>query len=267
MGLEEPKVMAILNLTPDSFCRRCSSIDEAVVLADAVRALDDGADILDLGACSTRPGSDPPDADEEWQRLAAPLRAVRNACPDAVISVDTYRASVAERAIEAGADIINDISGGQMDDGMFPLMARARVPYILTHLRGTPATMQQHTDYHDLMSEMVDYLQRRLDRLHQSGCADVIIDPGFGFAKTMQQNYHLLRHLNCLKILDAPVLVGLSRKSMLYQAVGTDAEHALNATTAAHMIALCQGADILRVHDVKAARETIKIFKSTYPVI
>jgi len=252
--------MAIVNVTPDSFHCHCSSTDEAQLLSAVGTALQEGADIIDLGACSTRPGSTSPSAEDEWLRLEPALRTIRRAWPEVPLSLDTFRADIAERAIEQyGVNIINDISGGELDSRMYEVVAQARVPYILTHMRGTPATMQTLTDYQDLMSELIDFFARRLDRLHRMGVADVVVDPGFGFSKTMEQNYLMLRRLREFSILDAPLLVGVSRKSMLTRPLGITHDEALNATTAAHMLALERGAHLLRVHDVRAAREAIQI--------
>ncbi len=256
-----PKVMAIINVTPDSFVRHCANITEVEVLRWASDALSSGADILDLGGCSTRPGSTPPSEEEEWRRIRLAVSAIRREWPDAVLSIDTWRASVARRAVDDyGVDIINDISGGQFDPDMFATVANAHVPYILTHTRAMPDVMQQHTDYDDLMSEMLAYMQQRVDRLHQLGVADIIIDPGFGFAKTTEQNYTILRHLHALQVLGLPVLVGLSRKSMITQVLDITAEEALAGTVALQTLALVGGADILRVHDVKEAKQLIKLY-------
>lgn len=262
IDLERPKVMAILNMTPDSFCRRCSSSAEADILAQVSLAMQGGADIIDIGGCSTRPGSTQPDADEEWTRVEPALRAIRRTFPDAIISLDTFRADVAEKAIgEWGVDIINDISGGTMDTRMDDVIARAHVPYIIMHMRGTPATMQNLTDYDNLLSHLIDFFQRRLDTLYSRSISDVIIDPGFGFAKNLQQNYLLLRSIHTLRILHAPILVGLSRKSMIYNALNCSPEEALNGTTVLNTLALNEGANILRVHDVKQAKEAVRLFE------
>lgn len=262
LDLEHPKVMAILNMTPDSFCRRCSSSAEADILAQVSIAMQEGADIIDIGGCSTRPGSTQPDAAEEWKRVEPALRTIRRTYPDAILSLDTFRADVAERAIgEWGVDIINDISGGYLDPRMDDVLSRAHVPYILMHMRGTPATMQTMTDYEDVLSEVLDFFQRRLDTLYARGISDVIVDPGFGFAKNLEQNYLLLRHLHVLQTLHAPILVGLSRKSMIYKALDCTPDEALNGTTVLNTLALTEGANILRVHDVKQAKEAIRLYE------
>ena len=200
-------------------------------------------------------------SEEEWRRVKMAASAIQREFPDAIMSVDTFRADVARRAVEeTGVAIINDISGGELDKDMFNTVASLQVPYILMHMRGTPATMQTLTDYDDLLSDMIAYFQVRLDRLSKMGVADVILDPGFGFSKTLEQNYLLLNRMHELSVLDRPVLAGLSRKSMLYKALGITQEESLNATTAVNMVALLGGAKILRVHDTRAAAETIAIY-------
>lgn len=265
MDFAQPRVMAILNVTPDSFACRCTSITESVVLRDASLALQAGADILDIGGCSTRPGAEMVPEAEEWRRVSLALSAIRREWPEAVLSVDTFRSSVARRAIEEyGANLINDISGGTLDDQMFDVVAGTRTPYILTHTRATPATMSEHTQYGDVVSEVLDFLQQRLDRLHRMGVADVLIDPGFGFAKTTDQCYELLKHMKCLEVLGQPIVAGVSRKSMITRVLGVEPKDALNGTTALHMLALEQGASVLRVHDVKEAKEAITIYTKYY---
>ena len=261
MDFATPKVMAIINVTTDSFARYCTNITEAEILRWAAEALSEGADILDIGGCSTRPGSVPPSEEEEWRRVRLAVTAIRREWPEAVLSVDTWRASVARQAVEQGVDIVNDISGGQFDERMFETIADLRVPYILTHTRAKPDVMQQFTDYDDLMSEILGFLQERVDMLHRMGVKDVVLDPGFGFSKTTDQNYTLLRNLNCLGVLGLPILAGLSRKSMITKVLDISPDEALNGTTALHMLALQNGADILRVHDVKEAKQVITLYK------
>lgn len=264
LGLEKPVVVAILNITPDSFVPStrllgASLSDEERVLAQAERALEEGAAILDVGGYSTRPGAAEVSEEEEWRRVAMALAAIRRRFPEAVVSVDTFRPEVARRAVdEYEADIINDISGGCEE--MYAAVAERHVPYVLMHMRGTPKTMQQMTDYEDIMSEMIAFFQSRIDRLHRMGVADVIVDPGFGFAKTVAQNYEVLRRMQEFEALGCPLLAGLSRKSMFYKPLGITPEEALNATTAANMLALERGANILRVHDVRAAVETVEVY-------
>ena len=222
--------------------------------------LDDGADVLDVGACSTRPGSEQVDAQGEMARLDWALNAIRREFPDVILSVDTYRADVARRCVEEwGADIINDISAGMLDPEMFATVARLRVPYVLMHMRGTPETMSSLTDYQNVAAEVLEWMARRIDELRQMGVADIIADPGFGFAKTLEQNYELLARLEAFHVLDAPLLVGVSRKRMIYTPLQCTADEALNGTTVINTIALQQGAHFLRVHDVKAAVEAVKL--------
>lgn len=259
VDFQTPKVMAIVNITPDSFACRCTSMDEAGVLSAVALHLNEGADIIDIGGCSTRPDSQPVEAAEEWRRLHIALTAVKNAFPRAIVSVDTFRAELAERAIEEfGVDIINDISG-LADPKMLDVIARTRVPYILMHNEPLPTELQET----DLMSRVIDFLARRLDLLHEAGVRDVAVDPGFGFGKTIEQNHTILRRLSDLRILDAPILVGLSRKSMFYKPLGITPAEALPATLEAQRVALRAGADILRVHDTAAARDLINNEKTT----
>ena len=276
LDLDKPVVMAILNITPDSFVPSTRLLggqksvvsgqwsvtaDEERVLAQAERALAEGAAILDIGGYSTRPGAAEVSEEEEWRRVAMALAAIRRRFPEAVVSVDTFRPEVARRAVdEYEADIINDISGGCEE--MYAAVAERHVPYVLMHMRGTPKTMQQMTDYEDIMSEMMAFFQTRVDCLYRLGVADVIVDPGFGFAKTVAQNYEVLRRMREFEALGCPLLAGLSRKSMFYNPLGITPEEALNATTAANMLALERGANILRVHDVRAAVETVEVFQN-----
>ena len=260
VDLSRPKVMAIVNVTPDSFYSgsRCPSTEAALARAD--EALAQGADILDLGAYSTRPGAAEVPADEEWNRLDPVVTELRRRHPQVVISIDTFRSSVAERAVDAGADIINDVSGGTLDDKMFATIARLQVPYVLMHMRGTPATMQQHTHYNNMVADVMNELSQPLRRLTDLGVHDVIIDPGFGFAKTLEQNYELFAHLAELSVFDRPLLVGISRKSMIYKLFDITPEQSLCATTALNMLALQSGASILRVHDVPEAVQVVKMW-------
>lgn len=263
--LEVPKVMAIVNVTPDSFAKACRTLHPNEVSQCVEQALAEGADMIDIGGMSTRPGSADVSLEEEWRRVQIGIRAARQVDDSVIVSVDTYRAEVARRAIEEGADIINDISGGNLDAEMWSVIAHARVPYILMHMRGTPATMSGETHYDHLLSEVMGYFQQRVDGLRKLGVKDVIIDPGYGFAKTLEQNYELIRpeSLQTMSsMLDLPILVGVSRKSMIYRLLDTTPEGALNGTTALHMAALLGGAHILRVHDVREAVETVKIFRS-----
>lgn len=262
---ERPAVMGIINATPDSFFdgSRANTAAEAAVKAATMVA--DGADFIDVGACSTRPGSVAPTAEEEFERLASVLPTVKAVCGDRVlVSVDTYRAEVARRAVtELGADIVNDISGGTLDEAMFETIADLQVPYILQHMRGTPEDMQEFAKYDNVAGEVLSEIGERVGRLSLMGVNDIIIDPGFGFAKNLEQNYELLANLDLLKLLHRPILVGVSRKSMATKLLDIKAEEALEATTALNMLALEHSAAILRVHDVKAAVQCVKIHQAT----
>ena len=260
VAIDRPWVMGIINITPDSFYSGSRVNDEHVLIERVGRMLDDGADVLDIGACSTRPGSESVDAQGEMARLDWALTAIRRAFPDAILSVDTYRAEVARRCVaEWGVDIINDISAGTLDPEMFATVAQLKVPYVLMHMRGTPETMPSLTDYQNVAAEVLEWMARRIDELRQMGVADIIADPGFGFAKTLEQNYELLARLEAFHALDAPLLVGVSRKRMIYTPLQCTADEALNGTTVINTIALLQGAHFLRVHDVKAAVEAVKL--------
>jgi len=259
--LDKPRIMGILNVTPDSFFQGSQVKTEKELLSKAALMIEEGADILDIGGYSTRPGASEISADEEEQRLIPAISAISNQFPDIIISADTYRSSLAKKSIEAGAHMINDISGGTMDPDMFQTVGKLRVPYILMHMRGKPDTMQNLTQYDNILKEMVVYFKERMDALHQAGVNDVIIDPGFGFAKTIDQNYEILRNLAYFKTLNSPILVGLSRKSMIYKSLETGPEDALNGTTVLNTIALLNQASILRVHDVKAAKEAVTLIQ------
>ncbi len=251
-----PWVMGILNVTTDSFYSGCRVADEDA-LRGRIRAIrDEGADCIDIGACSTRPGSNPVSRDVEAERLLRAIAVTREEWSDAVISVDTFRADVARDCVEASADIINDISGGLLDEEMFDTVARLKVPYVLTHTRGTPATMQTLTDYDDVVADVITELAFRVRSLRERGVCDIIVDPGFGFAKTPEQNYQLMAALGEICGMDLPVLAGVSRKSMIWKPLGITPEEALPGTIALNTYALMQGADIIRVHDVAAAVQT-----------
>lgn len=258
---ENPAVMAIINVTPDSFYATSRCFDSGRVIDNVRRAIDEGADMIDIGAYSSRPGAANVPADEELRRLDRGLTAIRSVSQSVIVSVDTFRAGIARRAVtELGADIVNDISGGDMDEDMFDTVAELQVPYILMHMRGTPADMQSRTEYKDgVTAGVIAEMAPKLERLSLLGVNDVIIDPGFGFAKTLEQNYRLLRDLRAFEMLGRPVLAGLSRKSMAALPLGISADKALNATTILNTMALERGVAILRVHDVAAAREAVKI--------
>ncbi len=253
--------MGIININEDSFYAGSRSRQLHETIAKAGQQLAEGAGILDLGAQSTRPGAAAVGEQEELDRLLPAIHAILNQYPEAVISVDTYHASVAERAVQAGAAIINDISAGDMDPGMLATAGRLQVPYIAMHMKGTPATMQKDPQYENVVQEVLDYFIRKLGQCREAGIDDVIIDPGFGFGKTMAHNYTLLRHLQLFEVLECPLLAGVSRKSMIYRLLGITPEEALNGTTVIHTLALQQGVHLLRVHDVKPAAEAVKIWQ------
>ncbi len=260
LDLSVPRVMGILNVTPDSFYAQSRKQTEADIEARVRQMLDEGADMLDVGAYSSRPGADNVSPDEEMARLAQGLAVLRRVAPDAVVSVDTFRSGVARRCVEDfGVQIVNDISGGALDPDMFATVAGLGVPYILMHMKGNPQTMQQAPHYDDLLTEMLRYFAERVHRLHEMGVKDIIIDPGFGFAKTLQHNYELMHRLGDLAVLGLPMLVGVSRKSMISRLLGITPQEALNGTTVLNTLALERGASILRVHDVREAVETVKI--------
>lgn len=262
LTIDRPKVMGILNLTPDSFYSgsRFTNID--MVLKETETMINEGAFIIDIGGQSTRPGSERISATEELGRVMPAIEAIINQFPETIISIDTYQAKVVKEAVAAGVSIVNDISSGDMDNEMMRTVADLRVPYICMHMKGTPATMQQDAIYDDVTKEVLDYFIHKIARCKEAGIHDVIIDPGFGFGKTIQHNFQLLKKMEVLKQLGKPIVAGLSRKSTIYKTLGTTAEEALNGTTALNMIALLNGAAILRVHDVKEAAETIKLFEA-----
>jgi dihydropteroate synthase len=256
--------MGIINTTPDSFFSgsRFNSIDE--IVAKAEKILNDGADILDIGGQSTRPGSKLIPADEEIERVIPAIKAIAEKKPEAFISIDTFYSKVAAAAVDAGASIVNDISAGSMDNKMIATIAELKVPYILMHIKGTPQTIQQNAVYENVTLEVLDYFISKTHELQTAGIVDIIIDPGFGFAKTIDQNFELLKNLSVFKMLDKTIMLGVSRKSTIYKTLGVNAEEALNGTTVLNTIGLLNGASILRVHDIKEARETIKLFSATY---
>ena len=259
-SLCEPKIMGILNVTPDSFYAESRTSDEENIAARVQQLMDDGADMIDIGGYSSRSGADDVSPEEEMNRLRRGLRVVRRLYPEVPISVDTFRADAARMCVEEeGADIINDISGGMMDRQMFRTVARLGVPYILMHMQGTPATMQQAPHYDNLRREVMLYFAERIDRLCQMGAKDIIVDPGFGFGKTLEHNYELFHHLDDFNLFNLPLLVGISRKSMIYKLLGGTPQTSLNGTTVLNTIALMKGVHILRVHDVKEAVEAKRI--------
>ena len=262
MDLSEPQVMGILNVTPDSFYAGSRAETEQDIIRRLHQIMDEGASIVDIGGYSSRPGAQEVSAEEEMERLRMGLKLIRKHRPDAVVSVDTFRADVAKMcAEEYGVAIINDISAGQMDDNMFPTIARLGIPYIIMHMKGTPQTMQVNPQYDHFLKEVFYYFSEKVQRLRDLGVKDIIIDPGFGFSfgKTLEHNYELMNHLEEFSLFELPLLVGVSRKSMIYKLLDITPQEALNGTTALNTVALLKGANILRVHDVKEAVETVRI--------
>jgi len=263
IDLSSPKVMGILNITPDSFFDGGKYKNDTDILVHVKKMLVDGATFIDVGAYSSKPGAVKISEDQEIKRILPVIDLLIREFPDIIISVDTFRSKVAELSINAGAAIINDISGGNMDENMFKTVAKLQVPYIIMHMLGTPQNMQKNPIYTDITHELISFFSDKIFKLHQLKLNDIIIDVGFGFGKTIDHNFELLKNLSLFKNLDTPVLVGISRKSMLYKTLDISAQEALNATTSANTIALLNGANILRVHDVKEAVEAIKIVNKT----
>lgn len=264
IDLSTPKVMGILNVTPDSFFDGGRYKDENSILNQVETMLNQGATFIDIGAYSSRPNADFVTEDEELQRIVPIVELLVKHFPEIIISVDTFRSEIAKQTIKAGASLINDISAGILDKNMLETVANLSVPYIMMHMRGTPQTMQTLTDYDNLTKDINFYFSERISKARALGIIDLILDPGFGFAKTTQQNFELLNQLELLNIADLPLLVGVSRKSMIYKTLDTTAQNALNGTTALHMIALQKGAKILRVHDVKEAKECITLYNQLH---
>lgn len=262
MDLSTPRVMGILNVTPDSFHDGGRYTDIPAILQRAAQLIEQGADIIDIGGMSSKPGSEIISVEEELSRLLEPIRAIRKQFPDAVLSIDTVHAAVAEEAVAHGVSIVNDISAGTIDKHMIPTVAKLQVPYIIMHMQGTPETMQVAPSYRNVVTEVMDYLIARIQLCRAAGIKDVIIDPGFGFGKTNEHNFALLKRLSLFKMLDVPILAGLSRKSMITKTLGIKNAEALNGTTALNMAALMNGANILRVHDVREARETAQLYQA-----
>ncbi len=261
--LSSPKVMGILNITPDSFYSGCRTETEMGIAQRVEQIISEGADFIDVGACSTRPNAPLADQDEEMARLRKGLSVIQRIAPEAVISVDTFRSDVATMCVEEfGVGIINDISAGEMDDKMFDTIARLKVPYIMMHMKGTPQTMQQAPHYEHLRAEITQYFARKTYALYERGVNDIILDPGFGFGKTVAHNFEILKYMEELQNFNLPILVGVSRKSMIYKTLGITPEDSLNGTTAVNVIALMKGANILRVHDVRECVEAVKIYNT-----
>lgn len=263
MDLSHPRVMGILNVTPDSFYAESRKQTEKDILSRIHQILEEGGTFIDMGAYSSRPDAEDVSPEEEMRRLRLGLGIVQRECPEALVSVDTFRGDVAKMCVEEyGAALINDISAGDLDANMFSTIAQLKVPYILMHMQGNPQTMQLNPHYDNPVKEVIRYFAEKIENLRALGVKDMIIDPGFGFGKTLRHNYQLLDKLEEFQIFQVPILVGISRKSMIYKLLDETPEEALNGTTAAHAIALMKGAKILRVHDVKAAVETVRIFNA-----
>lgn len=259
IDLSSPKVMGILNITPDSFYDGSTYKNDRDFLNKVEKMLNEGATFIDVGAYSSRPNADHVSETDELKRILPIINLILKEFPKVLLSIDTFRSEVVKRCIEAGACMINDISAGKLDDNMLQTIANLKVPYIMMHMRGTPQNMQQQTHYDDLIKDIIFYFSERIAVAKQLGIIDMIIDPGFGFAKTLEQNFEVLNQLELFKMLDKPILAGISRKSMIYKTLETSASNALNGTTALNTVALQKGASILRVHDVKEAMECIKL--------
>lgn len=262
VSLDSPLVMGILNVTEDSFYDGGQYRTAEAIVKRAGEMLSAGADIIDIGAMSTRPGAADISEQEEINRIECAVRLVKERFPEAVMSVDTWRASVARAAVQNGADMINDVSGGTFDPEMIPTIGQLQVPYVLMHTPAKPDVMQQHTDYQDIIAEMLQFFGQQIEKLHEAHVHDIILDPGFGFGKTLEQNYFVLQNMDAFKVFNLPILVGVSRKSMIYKLLEITPDNALNGTTVVNTIALMKGAHILRVHDVKEAVEVRKIYRS-----
>lgn len=265
MNLSTPRVMGILNTTPDSFYDGSRVPEPGQAVEKAREMIEQGADILDVGAVSSRPGSEEISEKEELERLSPVLEALRNMFPEFPISIDTWRSGVARTIRERfGIHMINDISAGTLDPDMFATMAQLGIPYVMMHMQGTPPTMQDDPAYENVVDDLLQFFAERVYRLRKLGLNDIIIDPGFGFGKTLEQNYKLLGEFDSFQMLELPLMAGISRKSMIYKVLESEPDQALNGTTAAHMALLLKGANLLRVHDVAAAKETVKIFQQIY---
>lgn len=267
LNWKRAQIMGIVNLTPDSFYSRSrtyNTLEAAIKLIE--KHIAEGADIVDLGGYSTRPGASEVSIQEEEDRVLPIVRWISKNYPKTLISVDTFRSKVAESAIREGTHIVNDISAGELDPDMLATVGKLKVPYIAMHMKGNPKTMQQQVDYSDILTEITQYFAKKLEEFKKFGINDVIIDPGFGFAKTIPQNFWILRNIEIFKIFEIPILVGVSRKSMIYKTLEMDPSDALNGSTALHMFALSKGANLLRVHDVKEAKQTIDLYNILYPI-
>ncbi len=261
LNLDEPLIMGILNLTPDSFFDGGKHVNEENIIHQVEKMLNEGASIIDIGGYSSRPGAKDVSLNEELERILPSIKLLKQKFKDLIISIDTFRSNVAIKATEAGADMINDISAGEMDSNMFNTISELKVPYIMMHMQGTPNTMQLNPTYQNVTNEVINYFSNKINQLYKLGINDVIIDPGFGFGKTLEHNYQLLKKLKQFELFELPILVGISRKSMITKPLNIKPIDALNGTTVLNTLALQNGASILRVHDVKAAKETVDLFK------
>ncbi len=261
IDLRQPKVMGILNLTPDSFYDGGQNIASEKIILKVEQMLQDGATFIDVGGYSSKPNADFVSVEEELNRVVPIVKLLVAKFPEIFISVDTFRSEVAKAAIEAGAVIVNDISAGNLDENMLPTVAELKVPYIMMHMRGNPKTMQQLTDYRDIVKEMIFYFSEKVAKARSFGIKDIIIDPGFGFAKNLEQNFEVMQKLELFQMLELPLLSGISRKSMIYKTLDVSPQESLNGTTFLNTISLQKGAKILRVHDVKEAVECVKLFE------
>ena len=262
IDLSQPKIMGILNVTPDSFFDGGNYKDEKSIILQTEKMLSEGATFVDIGAYSSRPGAEAVSEVEEIARILPIVELLISKFPEILVSIDTFRSKVAAKCLKAGASVINDISAGKLDKDMFATIAKHKAPYIMMHMKGTPQTMQQKTEYKNLVTDILYYFSERVATARALGILDIIVDPGFGFAKTTNQNFELLQKLDLFQTLSLPILAGLSRKSMIYKTLDTNAKNAINGTTALNMVALNKRANILRVHDVKEAAECIKLHKS-----
>lgn len=262
VSLANPSIMGVLNVTPDSFYDGGKYDSDEAILTQTETMITAGASFVDVGGYSSRPGADDISVDEEIRRISKAIKLIVKNFPETIISIDTFRSQVAHAAVQEGASLINDISAGELDDGMFALVAKLQVPYVLMHMKGNPQTMNQLSDYENIVKEVADYFHRKIDHLHKLGVKDIIIDPGFGFAKKAEQSFKLLDALNYFKILNKPVLVGISRKSMIWKTLQTTPDLSLNGTTCLNTFALLRGANILRVHDVREAWEVCKLISA-----
>ena len=259
IDLSDPIIMGILNITPDSFYDGGFYNSEKKIIAQVKKMINDGASIIDIGGYSSRPGAEDISIESELSRVLTVIKAIRHKFPETLISIDTFRSEVAKKAVKAGADIINDISGGSLDKKMFNTVSELNVPYIIMHMKGNPRNMIKKTKYEDVLKEIIRYFSKKIHLATKAGIKDIIIDPGFGFAKNVEQNFNILNNLDYLKYLDKPILIGVSRKSMIYKTLEVTPKDALNGSTVLHTISLLKGAKIIRTHDVKEANEAIKL--------